>query len=66
MMKVLAALISIVWASLSCAADTTWRAGYRQIVIGADPAIETSLWYPTEAEEVGWDAGPFRVTATRV
>jgi predicted dienelactone hydrolase len=63
-LKGLLLAIAIGWIG-EAAAQQAWRAGYGQIAIGSDPAIETSLWYPTPADEAPWDAGPFRMAATR-
>ncbi len=44
---------------------TPFHAGIARPVIDAAQNFEALVWYPTETDEVAWQAGPFIVPATR-
>ncbi|WP_034301667.1 dienelactone hydrolase family protein [Herbaspirillum sp. RV1423] len=46
-------------------ADLPFRAGVARVDIDDVEAFETIVWYPSPVDEVAWQAGPYRVEATR-
>jgi predicted dienelactone hydrolase len=61
---VVAGLLLIALAGAGCAgAAEPFHAGVVRMSVAAD--VVTLAWYPTQGPEVAWDAGPFRVPATR-
>ena len=51
--------------SLAGAEAPGFRAGVARPSAAGEAAFEMLVWYPTEAEEVPWQAGPFPMPATR-
>jgi predicted dienelactone hydrolase len=56
----IACSISPVWAQTA-----TFHAGIARISVSTEEAFDTLVWYPTQAEEVPWQAGPFATPASR-
>jgi hypothetical protein len=52
--------ISAVWAQTA-----TFHAGIARVSVPTEEAFETLIWYPTQAEEVPWQAGPVAIPASR-
>jgi len=51
--------------STSSAQTTTFHAGIARISVSAEEPFDTLVWYPTQAEEVPWQVGPFAIPASR-
>ena len=51
--------------ALPAAADEPYRAGYLNLTASADPPVPVSVWYPTEAAEASFEAGPYVIAAAR-
>ncbi|SDP85571.1 hypothetical protein [Phyllobacterium sp. OV277] len=55
----------------TCSISTVWakaapfRAGIARITVSASTPFDTLVWYPTQAEEVAWQIGPFPIAASR-
>ena len=49
--------------STSSAQTTTFHAGIARISVSAEEPFDTLVWYPTQAEEVPWQVGPFAIPA---
>ena len=41
------------------------HAGIIRLTIPASQTVETLVWYPTQDEEISWQAGPFQIQASR-
>jgi predicted dienelactone hydrolase len=52
--------ISAAWAQTA-----PFHAGIARIPVSAEEAFDTLVWYPTQAKEVPWQAGPFATPASR-
>lgn len=58
-------LISMI-ASIASAATTERQAGVLRLQVpDRDGAFDVTVWYPTDAPETPWQAGPFTITASR-
>ncbi|CCV15914.1 alpha/beta fold hydrolase [Mesorhizobium sp. STM 4661] len=51
--------------SMAWAQPVPFHAGIARISVPAEEPFDTFVWYPTRAEEVPWQAGPFTVSASR-
>jgi predicted dienelactone hydrolase len=47
------------------AREATFNAGFTGRDVPGDPPFPVAVWYPTEAEESTWLAGPYSITAAR-
>lgn len=56
----LTCFVSVVWAR-----PLPFHAGVARITVSADEPFDVFVWYPTQAEEVAWQVGPFPIRATR-
>lgn len=62
----LIAALLIMGISLTAAAGTpVFHAGVARPSVTGEKPFEMLVWYPTEADEVAWQAGPFTMSATR-
>lgn len=62
----LIAVLLIMGMPLTVNAETpTFHAGVARPSITGEAPFEMLVWYPTEADEVAWQAGPFTMPATR-
>ena len=62
----LIAVLLIMGISLTAAAGTpVFHAGVARPSVTGEKPFEMLVWYPTEADEVAWQAGPFTMSATR-
>jgi len=60
--------ILLVFIGLAIAAygqATPWRAGIIRLTVNTQVPFDVLVWYPTYAEEVPWQAGPFTIPAGR-
>ena len=54
-----------------CVASTAWsqtaqfHAGVTRISVTGEDRLDTFIWYPTETQEIPWQAGPFPISASR-
>lgn len=58
-------LLMLLGAGGACAEGTRARAGIIRLTVEAATPFDALVWYPTEAEELPWQAGPFSIPATR-
>jgi predicted dienelactone hydrolase len=59
------ALLVIGPASTALGDPPAFRAGIARITVAADVPFDVLVWYPTPAEEVPWQVGPFPIPASR-
>lgn len=45
--------------------DGVFQAGIMRLTVASETPFDVLAWYPTQVEEVPWQAGPFTVPATR-
>jgi predicted dienelactone hydrolase len=64
-MKILIALLLLAASSTAHGREATFNAGFTGRDVPGDPAFPIVVWYPTEAKESTWLAGPYSITAAR-
>lgn len=58
--------LSILQAAAAEAAEPVFKAGVTRLpVFGAAGTFNAIVWYPTEQQEMPWQAGPFTMAASR-
>src|SRR5260221_12480749 len=66
MRSFLLGLVLAVAASSPASADPpSFRAGVARITVQDVEPFDALVWYPTEAPEIAWQAGPFTIEASR-
>ena len=59
------ALLTIFAASTAWAQTAPFHAGVTRISVSDEDRFDTFVWYPTDAVEIPWQAGPFPISASR-
>jgi predicted dienelactone hydrolase len=58
-------LLAICWLLIGSAQAQLFRAGVSRITVGGDTPFDVLVWYPTQAQKVPWQAGPFQIVGSR-
>lgn len=65
-MRILSLAITLltILAASTAWAQTAFHAGVTRISVSDEDRFDTFVWYPTDAEEIPWQAGPFPISAS--
>jgi len=67
-MRIFGVIAFLLLISPAAAADGntgSWHAGIARLTVNDDMPFDILVWYPTQADEVPWQAGPFTMPASR-